>query len=86
MSGLAEVSRYDHRVEADLARLYLVSEGVGAVLFDAQINDCFCGMFMPVRVMVLEDDLEAARLLLEDHHYSRWAIGLGSKPAFTSAA
>lgn len=85
MSGLVEVARYDHRVEADLARLYLESEGVEAILFDTQINGCFCGLFMPVRVMVLEEDFDVARKLLEDDQFSRWAIGLGSKPALTSA-
>lgn len=85
MSGLAEAARYNHRVEADLARLYLEGEGIEAVLFDTQINGCFCGLIMPVRVMVLEEDLEAARQLLEDGRYSRWAIGSGSKPALTSA-
>ncbi len=85
MSGLVEAQRYDHRVEADLARLYLNSEGVEAVLFDTEINDCYGGLFMPVRLMVLKEDLEAARQLLESDRYSRCAIGLGSKPALTSA-
>ena len=64
MSDLVEAARYDSRVEADLARLYLESEGVGAVLFDAEINDVYGGLFMPVRLMVLDEDVDAARRLL----------------------
>jgi len=64
VSDLVEAARYDSRVEADLARLYLESEGVGAVLFDAEINDVYGGLFMPVRLMVLDEDVDAARRLL----------------------
>jgi Putative prokaryotic signal transducing protein len=65
VSDLVEAARYNSRVEADLARLYLESEGVEAVLFDTEINYFYGGLFMPVRLMVLDDDLERARSLLE---------------------
>ena len=39
MSGLVEAARYTTRVEADLARLYLESEGVEAVLLFTQLGD-----------------------------------------------
>ncbi|MFL6752806.1 MAG: DUF2007 domain-containing protein [Sphingomicrobium sp.] len=64
MSALVEAARYNSRVEADLARLYLESEGVEAVLFDTEINYFYGGLFMPVRLMVLDEDLEQARELL----------------------
>jgi hypothetical protein len=64
VSDLVEAARYDSRVEADLARLYLESEGVGAVLFDAEVNDIYGGLFMPVRLMVLDEDVDATRRLL----------------------
>ncbi|MFL6829384.1 MAG: DUF2007 domain-containing protein [Sphingomicrobium sp.] len=66
MSGLVEAARYNSRVEADLARLYLESEGVEAVLFDTEINYFYGGLFMPVRLMVLDEDLEQARELLRE--------------------
>ena len=67
MSGLVEAASFNSRVEADLARLYLESAGAEAVLFDAEINSFYGGLFMPVRLMVLEEDLdEAQRLLAED--------------------
>ena len=65
MSGLVEAAQFNSRVEADLARLLLESEGIEAVLFDTEINYFYGGWFMPVRLMVIEDDLETARDLLE---------------------
>jgi hypothetical protein len=66
VSDLVEAARYSSRVEADLARLYLESEGVEAVLFDTEINYFYGGLFMPVRLMVLDEDLPlASRLLAE---------------------
>jgi hypothetical protein len=64
VTELAEAARFNHRVEADLARLYLESEGVDAVLFDTEINYFYGGLFLPVRLMVLEEDVEFARELL----------------------
>jgi hypothetical protein len=65
VSGLVEAKRYQSRIDADVARLYLLEEGVEAMLFDAEINSFYGGMFMPVRLMVLEEDLERALELLE---------------------
>jgi len=65
VSGLVEAARYNSRIEADLARLYLESEGIEAVLFDTEINYFYGGLFMPVRLMVLDEDLGAALQLLE---------------------
>lgn len=67
MSELVEAGRFTTRVEADLARLYLQSEGIEAVLFDTEINYFYGGMFQPVRLMVLDEDLDPAlRLLAKD--------------------
>jgi ATP phosphoribosyltransferase regulatory subunit HisZ len=65
VTALVEAARYNSRVEADLARLFLESEGVEAVLFDTEINYFYGGLFMPVRLMVLDEDLDQARQLLE---------------------
>jgi hypothetical protein len=66
VTDLVEAARFDSRVEADLARLYLGSEGVEAVLFDTEINYFYGGLFMPVRLMVLDEDLGRARQLLAE--------------------
>ena len=69
MTDVVEAARFNSRVEADLARLYLQSEGVEAILFDADINNVFGWFYvlaLPVRLMVLDEDLaEASRLLRE---------------------
>ena len=65
MTDLVEAARYSNRVEADLARLYLDSEGLESVLFDTEINYAYGGLFMPVRLMVLDEDLKRAQQLLE---------------------
>jgi hypothetical protein len=67
VSDVVEAARYTTRVEADLARLYLASEGVDAILFDTEINYFYGGLFMPVRLMVLEEDLAEATRLLGDY-------------------
>jgi hypothetical protein len=66
VSDVVEAARYTTRVEADLARLYLASEGVEAILFDTEINYFYGGLFLPVRLMVLDEDLERARRLLAE--------------------
>ncbi|HZB68750.1 MAG TPA: DUF2007 domain-containing protein [Sphingomicrobium sp.] len=63
---LVELARFGSRVEADLARLLLLSEGVEAILFDAEMNSFGWGPMMPVRLMVLEEDREAAEQLLAE--------------------
>ena len=66
--SLVELATYSTRVEADLARLALEAEGIGAVIFDAEANSFFGGGgLIAVRLMVLDEDLdEAAAILRED--------------------
>lgn len=66
MSDLVEAARFNSRVEGDLARLYLESEGIEAILFDTEINYFYGGLVMPVRLMVLDDDLGRAQRALEN--------------------
>lgn len=70
MTDVVEAARFNTQVEADLARLYLQSEGVEAVLFDSGHHSMWGligGLFMPVRLMVLDEDLDEARRLLADY-------------------
>ena len=70
MTDLVEAARFNTRVEADLARLYLEDEGVDAILFDADIHSVFgwfYALMLPVRLMVLAEDLVEARRLLRDY-------------------
>jgi hypothetical protein len=67
VTALVEAARFTTRVEADLARLYLGSEGVEAILFDTEVNYVYGGLFLPVRLMVLDEDLEFAQRLLAEN-------------------
>ena len=70
MTDLVEAARFNSRVEADLARLYLENEGIGTILFDADINNVFgwfYALMLPVRLMVLDEDLTEAHRLLGDY-------------------
>lgn len=64
--ALVELARFQTRVEADLARLLLLSEGLEAILFDAEMNSFGWGPMMPVRLMVLDEDRELAEQLLAE--------------------
>ena len=59
--ALVELARFNNRIEADLARLYLDSDGIEAILFDAEMNSYGWGPMMPVRLMVLDEDLADAK-------------------------
>lgn len=62
--GLVELARFQNRIEAELARLNLGAEGIEAVLFDAEMNSFGFGPMMPVRLMVLDEEVGEARRLL----------------------
>ena len=64
--ALVEIARYPNRIQADLARLLLEAEGLEAVLFDTEINYFYGGLFLPVRLMTLDDEAEEALRLLSD--------------------
>ena len=68
MTDVVEAARFYSRIDADLARLYVESGGVEAVLFDTGHNSLYGslgGLFMPVRLMVLDEDLQRAQQLLK---------------------
>ena len=64
--SLVELARFDNRIEAELARLNLEADGIDAVLFDAEMNSYGWGPMMPIRLMVIEEDLEPAKAILAE--------------------
>ena len=62
--SLVELARFDNRIQAELARLNLEAEGIDAILFDAEMSSFGWGPMMPIRLMVLDDDVAEARALL----------------------
>jgi hypothetical protein len=67
VSGLVEAARFATPIQAHLARAYLESFGLQPVLFDAQSFAIVEGFPNPVRLMVIEDELDEARRLLADY-------------------
>ena len=64
--SLVELARFGTRVEADLARLALADNDIEAVIFDAETNSFFGGGgLIAVRLMVLDEDAEAAAAILD---------------------
>ena len=68
MSVLVEAARFNWAYQADVARTFLESHGLHAVVFDAQSNLYSDGAMVGVRLMVLDDDLELAKRLLTVHN------------------
>ncbi|QNM82058.1 DUF2007 domain-containing protein [Sphingomonas sabuli] len=66
MSALAMAARYNTAIEAEVARTFLESNGVEAVVFDSASSLYAEGALIGARVMVLDEDLEEAVRLLAD--------------------
>jgi hypothetical protein len=63
--SLIELARFASFTEAELARGRLESAGVHAVCFDGGMNIAEgLGLMIPVRLMVLDEDVEEAREIL----------------------
>ena len=65
--ALVELARYPFAMNAQIARSFLESHGIGAVVFDSVMNAAESVLIMiPARLMVLDEDhADAARLLVE---------------------
>jgi len=63
--SLVELARFANRIEAELAKMHLGSEGIDAVLFDAEMNSFGWGPMVPVRLMVLDEDRDDALAVLD---------------------
>jgi hypothetical protein len=64
--ALVEAEKFDNRIAAEIARGFLASAGVTAILFDDGLASLGMGSLTPVRLMVDEDDLDAARDILAE--------------------
>ena len=62
--ALVEAARFFNSLEAGLARSALEAEGIGAVLFDTEMTWEGMGGLIPIRLMVIEEDLAEAKRVL----------------------
>lgn len=63
--SLVELRRFSKRIEGEVARTFLESQGLHAVVFDAGLNIIEGGgLATAVRLMVLDEDYDEALRLL----------------------
>ena len=67
MSGLVEVARFVRPYEADLARMFLESYGLTAVVFDTGSQGYADGALVNVRLMIPEEELDEAIEALREY-------------------
>jgi hypothetical protein len=67
VSALVEAARFTWAYQAELARAYLESHGLSAVVFDAQSSLYSDGATVGVRIMVLDEDFAEAKKLLGEY-------------------
>jgi hypothetical protein len=63
--SLVEAAKYYNSFEAGLAQSRLEEAGIDSVLFDLEMATYGIGLSIPVRLMVLDDDLQLATRVLE---------------------
>lgn len=65
--ALVELARYPFAMNAEIAKGLLQSHGLGSVVFDSGMNIAdSAALAIPVRLMVLDEDLvEAQKILIE---------------------
>jgi hypothetical protein len=67
VSALVEAARFNWPYQAELARLFLGSYGIEAIVFDTAAYAYSEGALVGVRVMVLDEDLADARAALSNY-------------------
>ena len=63
--GLVLAARFYNGFEAGIAQSRLTDEGIDSYIFDLEMNWGGLNGVVPVRLMVAEEDLAAARRVLE---------------------
>jgi Putative prokaryotic signal transducing protein len=62
--SIVEAAKFYNSIEAGIAKSRLEADGIGAVLFDTEMTWEGMGLLIPVRLMVLREDLAAAQAVL----------------------
>ena len=64
--ALVEAQRFFNSLEAGMARSRLEAEGITSFVFGLEMNPIFAGGVFNIQLMVDEDDLPAARRVLDE--------------------
>lgn len=60
------VRRFPYAIEAEMAQALLAENGVSSYVYDLNVNSCYVGAVMGVRLFVSEDDLQTAIDILNE--------------------
>ena len=66
--GLSEAARFNWAYQAELARTFLESHGIEAIVFDAASSLYSDGATTGVRLMVLDEDAPDAAALMKGYN------------------
>lgn len=61
---LVKLADYYNSLDAGVAKTLLDDAGIGSVLFDTEMSSYAWGSFIPIRLMVLDEDLQEARQVI----------------------
>jgi hypothetical protein len=59
------VRRFVYAIEAEMAQALLAEHGISSYVYDLNVNSCYVGAVMGVRLFVAEEDLQMALGILE---------------------
>ena len=61
---LVKLAEYYNSLDAGVAKSLLDDAGIGSVLFDTEMASYAWGSFIPIRLMVLDEDLQDAQRVI----------------------
>ncbi|GDX63590.1 hypothetical protein LBMAG35_04280 [Chlorobiota bacterium] len=60
------VRRFPYAIEAEMAQALLAENGISSYVYDLNVNSCYVGAVMGVRLFVSGDDLQASLDILNE--------------------
>jgi Putative prokaryotic signal transducing protein len=61
---LVKLAEFYNSLDAGIAKSLLDDADIGSVLFDTEMSSYAWGSFIPIRLMVLDEDLHQARQII----------------------
>jgi len=58
------VRRFPYAIEAEMAQALLAEHGISSYVYDLNVNACYVGAIMGVRLFVAQEELEQALHIL----------------------
>lgn len=58
------VRRFPYAIEAEMTQALLAENGISSYVYDLNVNSCYVGAIMGVRLFVAQEDLEQALMIM----------------------